>query len=228
MAAPARPISTSTGSGAARSMAPISSGVTIGTSPPASTPANGGPWLVPARSSVLGRATGGAGARATTMAWAAVSLWVRVSAHSATPASAASSAARPVSRSDGTPSSSRSTSISCHDAAPMPTPERLQHGLLDGEAHRVALDRVAPALGVLPLSGGEEPLDHPRPAGEDLPEPVEVDQVGADPDDAAGHERQRSARSFTGSVMRSTTGTSTSRSSRNTGSVSVTACLRAP
>ena len=120
-AAPARPISTSTGSGAALSMAPISSGVTIGTSPPASTPSNGGPWLVPARSSVLDepRGCGGEGDGDGQGRGVAVGEGEGPLGDTRLGRQLGGPTGEPQRRQ---PSSSRSTSISCHDAAPMPTP----------------------------------------------------------------------------------------------------------
>jgi hypothetical protein len=103
-------------------------------------------------------------------------------------------------------------------------PERLERGLLGGEADRIALDGILPPFGVGALGGGEEPVGDAGTALEDGPEALEVHDVDAEADD---HDRQRSARSLTGSVMRSTTSTVVSRSSRNTGSVSVTAFLMA-
>ena len=112
-------MSSSTGSGAARSIAFISSGVTMGTSPPPSTASGDGNGCAPNGPSI-GEAF--SAPRATTTACATISEWLSVSRQPSTPCCAANAAARPVNESEGRPSSSRSTSISCQSAAPIPTP----------------------------------------------------------------------------------------------------------
>ena len=102
---------------------------------------------------------------------------------------------------------------------------RLERRFLGGEPDGKSLGRISSLLAVVALARGEETFDKARTPIEHPPKSVDINQIDAD---GVDHDRQRSARSFTGSVMRSITGTSTSRSSRNTGSVSVTACLMAP
>ena len=115
------------------------------------------------------------------------------------------------------------------DVMPLHRPDahaqRFERGLLRREPHREPLGRVVALQAVRTLGGREESFDQPRTPGQRATESIDINEIDAD---AADHDRQRSARSFTGSVMRSMMGTSTSRSSRNTGSVSVTACLIAP
>ena len=168
------------------------------------------------------------------MAWAEASPWVRVSFQASMPAAADRSAARPVTTSEGTPSPSRSTSMSCQPNGPRPHAERLHHRLLGGEAHCEPGHRARHTLGVLPLGGREQASTQSRSALQSGTEATEVDHISADADDApggdhvsavtspgrhpvpcwrtvsrasGGHDRQRSARSFTGSVMSSITGT---------------------
>src|SRR5271154_2351238 len=64
-------------------------------------------------------------------------------------------------------------------------PERLADRLLAGEATRVALRRVRPRVAVRALGLGETALAEPLVARERTPDPLDLDQVGADTD--AGH-----------------------------------------
>src|SRR5207302_1858434 len=102
--------------------------------------------------------------------------------------------------------------------------ERLHHRLLSCEARRQALRRVAPAGPGSPLALGEEATHDARGAGNHPAEAVDLD--GVDADTRQGVVLHRSARRWMGCSRRSTTGISPSRSSRKTGSVSVTASRR--
>ena len=110
-----------------------------------------------------------------------------------------------------------------------PDAERLHHRFLRREAHRQARGGVSLLFGVRPLVGAEEPTGERRTTRQGEAEPVDLDQIGAEPDDPRAHARgQRSASTYTGSVSSSTTSNVASTSSSNSGTVSVTASLSAP
>src|SRR5205823_7037389 len=102
--------------------------------------------------------------------------------------------------------------------------EGLHHGLFGGETGGEALGGIAtPGPGGL-LALGEQPPHDTGRAVDHPPKAVDLDGVDADP--RQGWLLQRSASRWSGCSSRSITGMSPSTSSRNTGSVSVTASRR--
>ena len=101
---------------------------------------------------------------------------------------------------------------------------RFECGFLGRESDGISLDGIVAAFRILPFGIGEQTGNHPGPTLQHRTESIQIDKIDSDAQD---HDRQRSARSLTGSVIRASTGMSASRSSRKIGSVSVTACLMA-
>src|SRR5829696_5416188 len=110
--------------------------------------------------------------------------------------------------------------------------EGLHHRFLGAEAHGQARDRVVVLVGVALLTIGEETGRECSPALQREPEALDLDQVGAEAADPEGrvhlHQCQRSARSYTGTVSRSTRWKVARRESSNDGMVSVSASRSAP
>ena len=74
-----------------------------------------------------------------------------------------------------------------------PLPQRLDHGLLGGEARREVAARARPLARVGELALGEQPLGQPRPPLERALDALDLDQVDADAGATAAYLRPRTA-----------------------------------